>query len=237
MEEVMKKVVAIVAILVLMGSMSYGQEFVSSQASGAKALLFTWGGLADINATEYAPNGIGMKLFLSDYMCLRAQLQLAIANRTVPELGTGGKQGTYDATILGIGAAIEYHLSKGRVSPYIGGAVSFSTIGTEEKPPTVLGADQVTIKNGLDGIDMDGAIPIASDVWAQTNITIAFIIGAEYYITNGLSLGAEYRIGYTSTTFKDEDYTVSSGTTTYKAGSASGIGITSSGALTLAVYL
>jgi opacity protein-like surface antigen len=235
MEEVMKKVIVIVAILVLMGSVSYGQEFVSSQAAGAKAILFTWSGLAELNATTYAPYGIGAKLFLSDYMALRVQLQLGMGERTEPALTTAGKEGQFSASQLGIGAAIEYHLSKGRVSPYIGAGVAFNTVSTEEKPATGGITEQVTYKNRLTGIDMDGDGD--EDTFATTDITIDILLGAEYYITNGLSLAAEYRIGFTSTTQKDQDYTTSSTSETTKGGSGSFIGITSSGALTLAVYL
>jgi outer membrane protein W len=218
----MKKIVALVAILVLMTSMSFGQEFISSQASGAKALLFTWSGLANINATEYN-GGIGVKLFLSDYMALRAQLQLGMSSQKDPALDPTGKEGTFDVTSLGIGAAIEYHLSKGRVSPYVGAGVMFSTTSTEEKPATAGGAEQVTYKNFED--------------YAVTSIGIAAIIGAEYYITNGISLAAEYQIGFRSDTHKDYEYTTNVSTTTTKGGSSTDIGIMTAGFLTLAVYL
>jgi outer membrane protein W len=231
----MKKLVALVAILVLMTSMSFGQEFVSSQASGAKAILFTWSGLANINATEYAQYGIGAKMFFSDYLALRLQLQLGMGSRTEPALAPTGKEGSFTADQLGIGAAIEYHLSKSRVSPYVGAAVAFNTTSTEEKPATNGITEQTTTKNALGGIDMDG--DGTAETFANTQISIVLLIGAEYYITNGLSLAAEYRIGFNSAAQKDEDYTTSTSTTTTKGGSVSFIGITSSAALTLAVYL
>jgi opacity protein-like surface antigen len=224
-----------------MTSVSFGQEFVSSQASGAKALLFAWSGLADINATEYN-GGIGFKLYFSDYMALRAMLQLGLASATYPYAGPVGKDGEKSASALGIGAAIEYHLSKGRVSPYVGAGVSFSTVSTEQKDAVAAG-DQNTIKNNMgalyysfDGIDIDNDGYM--DYAAGTTISIFILIGGEYYITNGLSLSAEYQIGFNSIARKDEDLTMGNAApVTAKGPSGSIIGITTAGFLTLAVYL
>jgi opacity protein-like surface antigen len=238
----MKKVVAIIAVLVLMTSASFGQEFVSSQSAGAKAILFTWNGLAYINATSYM-GGFGFKLFLSDYMAMRGMVELGIADATYPWSNPliPGKDGERSASALGVGAAIEYHLSKGRVSPFIGGGVSFTTVSTEQKDP-VAGGNQMTVKNNMgamtyafDGIDIDNDGTI--DYMAGTTINISLIIGAEYYITNGMSLSAEYQIGFQSIARKDETDTDNAGTNTFKGPSGSFIGISSAGFLTLAVYL
>ncbi|RPI04428.1 MAG: hypothetical protein EHM64_09955 [Ignavibacteriae bacterium] len=216
----MKKYFAFLLILILVGSASYGQEAVTGQSAGKIGILFAFNGLANLGAGSYQ-GGFGAKLCLSDYMAVRGMLQLGIASQTIPNAGPNGTDGKKSASSLGIGGAVELHLTKGRISPYIGGGLLFSTTSTEQT------LNQGTIKNNLGGETVSG-----QNFQAGTSIMIGGIIGVEYYVTNGVSLSAEYLVGFTTLSQKDEEYPGG----TAKGGSASLIGIHSDGTLTLAVY-
>jgi hypothetical protein len=225
----MKKIIAIFALLVVIGSISYGQDNVLGPSAGSKGILFSFDGLANLGAGTYA-GGFGAKLYLSDYMAVRGMLQLALASQTIPANpapGQASADGSKSGNSFGVGGAIELHLTKSRISPYIGGGILFSTTSTESKNAVVGGAAQATIKNNLNGETVNG-----SNFQAGTTIMIGGIIGMEYYVTNGVSLSAEYQIGFTSFSQKDEEYPGG----TAKGGSGSLIGISTAGALTLAVY-
>jgi opacity protein-like surface antigen len=235
MEEVMKKVIALFAILLLVSSLSFGQEFVSGQAAGSKGLLFEFSGLNFLNANAYQ-GGIGMKLFMSDYTAVRGIVRFVLASETIPAnpaIGQGSIDGTRTANEFGVGAALEIHLTKGRVSPYIGGGVFFGLASTDSKNP-VTGTGtliQPETKNAGTGETINGIT-----YYGGSMIQVGVLIGVEYYVTNGISLSAEYQLGFTSMAQKDEEITASGITLTTKNPSTSEIGITTAGALTLAVY-
>jgi hypothetical protein len=217
---VMKKNIALFAVVLMVGSISYGQDVVQGQSTGKIGVLFSFSGLANLGAGAYQ-GGFGAKLCLSEYMAVRGMVQLGLASQTIPNAGPGGADGKKSANVLGVGGGVELHLMKGRISPYIGGGLSLSTTSTESS------VGQGTVKNRLSGETVSG-----QNFQAVTEISIGGIFGIEYYVTHGVSLSAEYLIGFTSQSQKDEEYP--GGTT--KGGSGSLIGIHSDGALTLAVY-
>ena len=216
----MKKKFSLFAFLLAVSSMGYGQDIVQGPSAGKIGVLFSFNGLANLGAGSYQ-SGFGAKLYLSDYMAARGILQLGIASQTIPNAGPGGADGTKSANSFGIGGAVEWHLTKNRISPYIGGGLLFSTTSTESNIGTG------TVKNRVTGETVSN-----QNFQAGTQITIGGILGVEYYVTNGVSLSAEYLIGFTSLSQKDEEYP--GGTT--KGGSGSLIGIHSDGSLTLAIY-
>ena len=223
----MKKVLFVLIALLMIGSVSYGQDVVPGLAGGSKALLFTFGGLSNVGANNFN-GGFGAKYYLSSSMAIRGGLQFSSASTTTPAnpaVGDIGADGTSSTTTIGVGGAVELHLGSGRVSPYLGGGVGFSTTSTESKnpdtatpPATIV---QTTVKNA------GGA----------TTFTIYAMAGFEYFIWKEASLAGEYQIGFSSSAFKDRETTTTGfPTTTVKQGSSSTLGIAAQGTLTLAIY-
>ena len=218
----MKKVAILFTILILVGSMSFGQDVAPGPSAGSAGILFAFDGLADLRAGAYQ-GGLGAKLYLSDHMAVRGVVLFGLYSETNPAnpgIGQTGTDGEYSDNTIGVGGAIELHFTKSRISPYIGAGIMFSTRSTEYKNPVIAPAVQGTLKNA------DGS----------TSISIGVLLGVEYYVTNGVSLSAEYGLGFTSTSRKDEEGTQGNVTVTTKHGSSTSIGIDNSGLLTLAVY-
>jgi opacity protein-like surface antigen len=223
----MKKVAILFTILILVGSISFGQDITPGPSAGSKGMLFSFSGLSNLGAGTYE-GGFGAKLYLSDYMAVRGMVQFALLSTKTPPNAPAGWQ-TVDATTsdntFGVGGAIELHFTKSRISPYFGAGIMFSTRSTESKTADAAPAGgtltQTTTKNAN----------------GSTAISIGALLGVEYYITNGVSLSAEYGIGFTSTSDKDVEVSTPPGQPVItKQGSATAIGIQNSGLLTLAVY-
>jgi opacity protein-like surface antigen len=216
----MKKVAILFTILIIVGSISFGQDIAPGPSAGSKGMLFSFSGLANLGAGKYE-GGFGAKLYLSDYMAVRGMVQFALSSTKTPAgSGVGQADGSTSDNTFGLGGAIELHLTKSRISPYFGGGIIFSTRSTESKAPgTAL--YQTTYKNTN----------------GSTSIGIGALLGIEYYVTNGVSLSAEYQLGFISTSEKDEEIsTPNTPKVTNKGGSSSSIGISNSGLLTLAIY-
>ncbi|MEX0602974.1 MAG: outer membrane beta-barrel protein [Bacteroidota bacterium] len=234
----MKKILVVLLALVLTGSMAFGQEVNPNITAGSKALLFSFNGLAFLAAGNF-DGGIGGKFFLSDMMAVRVGLQFASASATNPWPGVvtppnTSVDGTQSATQFGVGGAVELHLAKGRVRPFIGGGVGFSTTSTESKDPERGNPPpaQTTVKNNANGETIGGMTFVAG-----SSIEVYGLVGFEYFLYNEISLGAEYRVGFMSLSQKDQEISSGSVTVTTKGGSSSLIGVTTSGVFTLAVYL
>jgi opacity protein-like surface antigen len=215
----MKKVAILFTILILVGSISFGQDITPGPSAGSKGMLFAFDGLALIRAGAYQ-GGFGAKLYLSDYMAVRGMLKFGLNSSKTPANAVGQADGSSSDNIFGVGGAIELHLTKSRISPYIGAGIIFSTESTDTIPSGAAGF-QTTYKN----------------INGSTSIGIGALLGVEYYVTNGVSLSAEYQVGFTSTSYKDVEVSrPGAQTQTTKQGSATAIGIQNFGALTLAVY-
>jgi hypothetical protein len=186
---------------------------------GSKAILFSFSGLSFLGAGAFN-GGIGGKYFLWESMAIRGSLQFLTASKSTPGATTDGST---SATQFGLGGAVEYHFLKTRVSPYVGGGISFSTTATTDKSNT---SPQVTVKNRT-----AGEIIGSTTYLAGTGFGINGLGGIEFFITKELSLAAEYQLGYSLLSRADEV-----GTTTTKNGSLSTFGITATGLLTLACY-
>src|SRR3990170_1452368 len=219
----MKKVLFVLISLLMIGSVSYGQDVVPGLSGGSKALLFSFGGLANVGANNFN-GGFGAKYYLSSSMAIRGGLQFSSASTTTPAnpaVGDIGADGTSSTTTIGVGGAVELHMGSGRVSPYLGGGVGFSTTSTESKnpatatPPAV--PAQTTVKNNN----------------APTTFTVYAMAGFEFFLWKEASPSGEYRIGFSSSSLKDVETTTGATTTTVKQGSSSTIGIAAQGALVL----
>lgn len=205
-------------------------EDVGSQvALNSKAVLFDFSGLSVLGAGAFE-GGFGGKYFLTDVLALRGSLQFLTASQSVdanPPAGTTGTDGSTSATQFGLSAAVEYHLLKTRVSPYVGGGLMFSTTSTQSKPPVTGATAQTTTKNRIAGETIGGVTYNAG-----LNFGVNGLAGVEFFITKEVSLAAEYQLGYSILSRYDQDV----GGTTTKVGSLNSFGISATGLLTLAFY-
>ncbi|MGA3288079.1 MAG: outer membrane beta-barrel protein [Bacteroidota bacterium] len=230
----MKKVAILFTILILVGSMSFGQDIAPGPSAGSKGFLFSFDGLAALRANSYL-GGFGAKLYLSDYMAVRGMVQFALLSTKNPPSPLPAGWISVDATssdnTFGVGGAIELHFTKSRISPYFGAGIMFSTRSTESKSGNAGPAGSILTQTTIKNVDANG------NPTGYTQISIGALLGVEYYVTNGVSLSAEYQLGFTSNSYKDaERTTTGTPTVTTKQGSATAIGITNSGLLILAVY-
>ena len=224
----MKKTLVIFLVVLLLGTFSFGQEF-NPPVKGEKAMLFGFSGLALLGVLEYQ-GGFGYKMFLSNSMAMRIALMLDYNNDKFPypeAEGIIGEDG-YDKT-FGMGAemAFEIHKGGGRIDPYFGIGGGFFRTTTEFADPVWGGTGstlvQPTLKNQLGGD-------------AGMNFGAFFLLGMEYYITDNLSLAGEYHFGFDYTAALTEVFESGTVITETNGGSSIGLGITSSGLLTLAIY-
>ena len=211
-----------------MGTFAFGQEF-NPPVKGEKAMLFGFSGLGFLGVLEYQ-GGFGYKMYLSNRMAMRTAFMLNYNNINTPfteAQGIIGEDG-YDKTFgMGVELAFEIHKGGGRIDPYWGiGGGFFRTTTKFANPATAATGGtivQPTLENVLTGP-------------AGMNFGAFFLLGMEYYITDNLSLAGEYHFGFDYTAALTQ--VIDNGTTKTETdgGSSLGLGITSSGLLTLAIY-
>ncbi len=224
----MKKTLVIILVILLLGTFSFGQEF-NPPVKGEKAMLFGFSGLGFMGVLEYQ-GGYGFKMFLSNSMAMRTALMLDYNNDKFPYTKGQGIIGAdgYDKT-FGMGAelAFEIHKGAGRIDPYFGVGGGFFRTTTELAAPATAASGgtivQPTLKNQIGGD-------------AGMSFGAFFLLGMEYYITDNLSLAGEYHFGFDYTAALTEVYDNGTTKTETKGVSSMGLGITSSGLLTLAIY-
>jgi opacity protein-like surface antigen len=222
-----KKITVIIALFVCT---SFAQEVHSFIGYGSKAVLFSFSGLSNLGANNF-DGGAGMKYFFSSQMALRGGLKVNVSGTTTPAnpaAGDVGIDGSTSSTTFGLEAALEYHITSSRVTPYFGGGIGFSTTSTDSKPVVTGPAPvyQTEFKNAIGSR-------------AGTTLNFFVLMGVEYFIVNEVSLSAEYRLGYNLLSPSDE--VVSSNrpgsvSVTTKGVSNHSLYLSSAGFLTLAVY-
>ncbi len=231
----MKRLFIVATLLGLGASWSLSQDVVPVFRSGSKAALFSFGGLSFLSAGTF-DGGVGARYYLGETVSVRAGIQFTSASQTTsanPAPGQVGADGSSSATVIGLEGAAEWHMGKGRVMPYFGLGAAFSTTSTDSKPVRVGTPPlvQPETKNASGGLTVNG-----TTYFGGTSFQVFALAGVEFFLYKELSLAAEYRLGYMTTSRKDEEFTSGTTTTTTKVGSASNLGITNSGALTLSVY-
>ncbi len=226
----------VVGMMLLMGtSLSVSQDVIPSVGPGSKAVLFSFGGLSFLSAGTF-DGGVGARYYLNENMSVRAGLQFTSASQTTsanPGAGQVGADGSASATVIGVEGAAEWHMGKGRVIPYMGLGAGFSTTSTDSKPAVtgIAPLTQSETKNAQGGLTVNG-----NTYSGGTTFQVFALAGVEFFLYKELSLSAEYQLGYMSVSRKDQEFIVGGTTTTTKVGSASNVGITNSGLLTLSVY-
>ncbi len=220
----------VVASFLLAGSAGAVEKEVGK---GSAALLFTFSGLANMQVGSYG-GGFGGKYFVTPNIAVRGTLALQHAASTDaanPGTGETGVDGQTSATRFGLGVGGEYHLAMGRISPYVGAALSFAMTSTSSKPSAV-GAPPAPAPTTENNANCE----FGHQFCAGTTLGVAALAGVEFFPFEHVALGAEYQLGYASTSRSEEKYTVNNRTTTTKVGGDSAFGIESTGLLTLTVY-
>ena len=222
---------ALLFCIVVVTSGVVAQE--TSIAPKAKALLFSFNGLDALGANEFN-GGLGVKYYLASDMAIRIGIEFASANQTIaanPPAGTPSSDGSVSGTRFGVSGALEYHLTRSRVSPYIGAGVGLSSTSTETKSVVVGTGTQTVVKNDVGGETIGGR-----NFTAGLTLSIGALAGVEVFIMKEVSLSAEYQVGFESSSRSDQEVTTGATTTKTKVGGTTGIGIRTAGFLTLAVY-
>ena len=135
-------------------STSFGDD-VTPAGSGSKALLLSFDGFA----TKSYDGGIGAKYYIMEPLAIRAAIQFAYANQSIPAnapSGASGTDGSISGVRFGLSGAAEYHFLKTRVSPYVGGGFGISNTSTKFKAAVIAPATQTTIDNEAGGDTIGG---------------------------------------------------------------------------------
>jgi hypothetical protein len=227
----MFKKISIILVLFVCTSFAHKDEPFVGVGAGSKAVLFSFSGLSNLGANDF-DGGAGIKFFITSPMALRFGVMVNVAGTTTPANTTPanpvGVDGSTSSTTIGVNAALEYHLTNTRLTPYFGGGIGFSMTTNERKPAATGPANaplyQDTYKN---------------ESGAGTSINFFALIGFEYFIVHQVSLAAEYRLGYSLLSPKDTEHSNSNPaftTVTTKGTSSHSLYLNSVGVLTLAVY-
>lgn len=146
-------------------AVSVNAEPLNVARQGEKAILFNFSGLGIISLNKY-DGGIGGKYFIADNLAVRGMFLLGINNTS----SNSAPQASTSRLTFGLEGGLEYHLPlASHLSPFVGGDLSFQTIGTTVDP----GNSRST----------------------NTNFGLNAIGGVEYFFTNNISLSAEYQFG------------------------------------------
>jgi hypothetical protein len=174
-------VVALCCAMFPISSFGAAEGFTPANASGSKALLFTFSGLQNLGAAAFN-GGVGGKYFLAENMAVRGNLQFTTSSQSIPYSGTGsGTDGSLSGTQFGIGGALEYFLAKARLCPFVGGGFGIALASTTKKDQAPSGATQVTTENApqtINGITYSPGF----------GFNINGLAGAEFFITQEISL-------------------------------------------------
>jgi|694.fasta_scaffold03687_7 hypothetical protein len=142
------------------------------------------------------------RYFMSEKMAVRASFGVGMGSTTTILTGGAADQETVVKTSgFALGLGLEKHLAgTTKLSPYVGAEFGFGIAG---------GSTEVT---NLGGVNTDKSTTTGG---GTTNLRLNALIGADYYIVEGVYIGAELGIGLfgSSTTADTETETVIGGAT------------------------
>lgn len=140
------------------------------------ALMFNLGGIFSSTPTALDGVGVGGRYFLNESMAVRAGLGLSLASEKSETSQSGFSQDSNDSSnTIAIEGAVEFVLMRAKAAYlYTGGLLQLGYNSTDPDGGN----------NNTDGF----------------STTLAGLLGANYFLMEGLSVGAEYRLGlnYTS---------------------------------------
>lgn len=177
-------------IIILICTFAFAQDKVTSVEKGSTAVLFSFSGLDNLNANTIN-GGVGGKYFITSDFAVRVGARINgftekyPANPDATELGIDGEYSTFT---FGFNAAIEWHLTASRVSPYLGGGIGYSNTSTDFYPSVTW--------------DINNTGPVDRTTTERSGVggfSIFGIAGVEVFIIKEISLSAEYHFAYATT--------------------------------------
>jgi opacity protein-like surface antigen len=196
--------------------------------TGAKALMFDLGGLANLAAGDYG-GGLGFKYYLGSDLALRMSLgfntsTVTTKNLVTPLPATQMAESRLTHTDLTLGPAVTYNFAKvSTVAAYAGGMFFFTWAKDRRE------GNSASLAVGYDN----------GEAYRSSSTTVGFggLLGVEWWPWENVSLSAEYRLGYSHTTSETESSTTATSVTVDgPTTNGFGLGSANSGALTLAIY-
>jgi len=224
----MKRFGYILVVMVISSGVVFAADPKPITYSGAKALLFDLGGLANLSADNYG-GGLGFKYYLGPDLALRLSLgfntsTVTTKNLVTPLPTTQMAESKLTHTDITVGPAITYNIAKlSTVVAYVGGMFSFTWSKDRREGNSA----------GL-GVGFDNGEAYRS---SSTEVGFAGILGVEWWPWENISVAGEYRLGYGHSTSEVESSTTATSVTVDgPVTNGFGLGSATSGALTLAIY-
>jgi outer membrane protein W len=225
----MKKTL-LLAAFALAGTFAFAQKPASGDKTVETSILLQTG----TAPVSFATPNLRLRYFIADDLAARVSFVYesfkSTENFTEKTDGTGGTGSVVTkASSFTFAPGIEKHFEgTSRLSPYVGGVLGLTFNGASEEWENSDGTKYAKdVKATIDGANTNGDA-------AGTAIGVSLVLGADYYITDGLYLGAEVLWGWETVSIKESTTTLTAagGATTKivtPEGSASGFGILTSG--------
>jgi opacity protein-like surface antigen len=224
----MKRLAVLVLVLLVLTQLLLAGDPKPLTHSGAKALLFDLGGLANLAAGNYG-GGLGARYYISSDLALRLSLGFSTSTQTdkntqdplpVNRLAESKLTGSE----FTVAPPNTYnHARTSTVVAYVGGMFSFTST-----------SDKREGNNGGLGVGFD-----SGESYRESSTAFGFsaMLGVEWFPWENISFSGEYRLGYGHSSGEIESST-SATTVTVDRPTTSGFGLGSanSAALTLSVY-
>lgn len=203
----------------------YAQENKTEFQKGNKAFLFSFSGL-DLLGTGNFEGGIGGKLFFNRNLNLRLGIEFDFVEEDVPASKMGYKDGSKSALAFGVNIASEYHLTEGRISPYIGLGTGIRILATHSENTPNQNEKRTNLPEIIEG----------KNYYPGVDINLSILVGVEIFLINNLSLATEYRIGAANRTNLDGEIESLGSEVTTEGSNVFRLRIENQGWLTLAFY-
>jgi opacity protein-like surface antigen len=179
------------------------------QRDGRGGLLFLFDEL-DLNAFA---GGVGGKYWLSDLWAMNASLRFRNDGRTMD--ATGSQNSDFSSTSVGFTTAVERHLARARLSPYVSASIGY--LYTHQKNSTANEFNSSETRTN----EHEGAV--------------AFGVGVEFWLSHSFSLAGQYDLSVRYTKQK-ERFNTSTNPDTSELATDEWTTSLGAGSLILAVY-
>lgn len=157
------------------------------------ALLFNYGGLFSSTPAAFDTVGIGGRYFIDRNLAIRGALGIGLTTAKVESDNAGANETTDETSLYSLEGGVEYVLARTKTAYlYTGGILQLSS--AENDP-----------EGGNNNTTTTGA-------------AVAGLIGANYFVADGLSIGAEYRLGFAYSSVEQQGNDVTSTNTSIGTG-------------------
>jgi opacity protein-like surface antigen len=189
----MKKLLLSLPLIIIFNFLILSQEkkenteenaFIPAIKSGSMGLMFSFNGL--YLTTNTYNGGIGAKYLTGDNIAFRGVLAINYTSSNTPEKDALIPEIETSSSGFGISIDCSYYLKRGRISPFLGSGIGFSTSSSEVKQ------GNYSQKNYEKG----------------NTFSFYFLGGVEFFILKELSLSAEYRLTLNSYSPKENEVQV-----------------------------